>query len=424
MHKILLVLRNEIRTVILRPSFFITLFLLPIISFIILLVAGFLQRNESDFSLEKVFTPPAAPQMEGFVDLSGLLETLPPNMENSLVRYSSEETALAALEAGKIGAYYIIAADYLDSGSVEYVQMDYNPIGGISQSGQIGYALNYNLLKNQPDLFARINGSLNIREEQLAGAVAGPSEAESPPTETTPQEQENPLTTFTVPYVVMMIFYVVILTSSSLLLNNINTEKRNRTIEILMTSVTPRSLLAGKITALGLVGLLQTLVWTGTGLILLRLSGRALNLQNMGTVSPTLLLWGILFFLLGYAVYASLMAGLGALVPNVREASQVTTVIILPMIVPLIMSSALISQPNGNLATALSLFPLTAPTTMMLRISAGDVPLWQPLLSAALLAGTAFLVIRAAAGMFRAQNLLSGQSINLKRYLMALFGRA
>ncbi len=424
MHKILLVLRNEIRTVILRPSFFITLFLLPIISFIILLVAGFLQRNESDFSLEKVFTPPAAPQMEGFVDLSGLLETLPPNMESSLVRYSSEETALAALEAGEIGAYYIIAADYLDSGSVEYVQMDYNPIGGISQSGQIGYALNYNLLKNQPDLFARINGSLNIREEQLAGAAAGPSEAENPPAETTPQEQENPLTTFTVPYVVMMIFYVVILTSSSLLLNNINTEKRNRTIEILMTSVTPRSLLAGKITALGLVGLLQTLVWTGTGLILLRLSGRALNLQNMGTVSPTLLLWGILFFLLGYAVYASLMAGLGALVPNVREASQVTTVIILPMIVPLIMSSALISQPNGNLATALSLFPLTAPTTMMLRIAAGDVPLWQPLLSAALLAGTAFLVIRAAAGMFRAQNLLSGQSINLKRYLMALFGRA
>ena len=424
MNKILLVLRNEIRTVILRPSFFITLFLLPIISFVILLVASFLQRNESSFSLEEIFTPPAAPQVEGFVDLSGLLETLPPNMEDSLTRYSSEKAARAALEAGEIGAYYVISADYLDTGSVEYVQTDYNPISGMGQSGQISYALNYNLLKDQPDLFARINGSLNIREERLTGTVTGPAEAENAPAETTPQEEENPFTSYTVPYVVMMIFYVVILTSSSLLLNSINTEKRNRVIEILMTSVTPRSLLAGKITALGLVGLIQTLVWTGTGLVLLRLSGRALNLQNVSSVSPTLLLWGILFFLLGYAVYASLMAGLGALVPNVREASQVTTILVLPMMVPLIMSSALISHPNGSLATALSLFPLTAPTTMMLRLSAGDVPLWQPLLSAALLAATAFLVVRAAAGMFRAQNLLSGQSINLKRYLLALFGRA
>ena len=159
-------------------------------------------------------------------------------------------------------------------------------------------------------------------------------------------------------------------------------------------------------------------------MILLRLSGRTLNLENVSVVSPTLLLWGVLFFVLGYAVYASLMAGLGALVPNVREASQVTTIIVMPMIAPLMMISALIDKPNGSLATGLSLFPLTAPTTMMLRLAAGDVPLWQILLSAALLAVTAALIVRAAAGMFRAQNLLSGQSINIKRYFLALFGRA
>ena len=159
-------------------------------------------------------------------------------------------------------------------------------------------------------------------------------------------------------------------------------------------------------------------------MVLLRLSGRTLNLENASVVSPTLLLWGIIFFLLGYAVYASLMAGLGALVPNVREASQVTTVIVLPMVAPLMMISVLIDKPNGGLATGLSLFPLTAPTTMMLRLAAGDVPLWQTLLSAALLAVTAFLIVRAVARMFRAQNLLSGQSINIKRYFLALFGRA
>jgi len=423
MNKVFLVLRNEIRAVVLRPSFIITLFLIPLIGFIILMVAGYLQRNESDFSVEEIFTPPAAPEVEGFVDLSGILETLPPEAEDSLVRYNSEHTARAALETGEIGGYYVIAADYLRTGSVEYVQEEYNLLGGMEQSGVIARALNYNLLKEQPELFARISGALNIREEQLSGpAEAAP--ADTPPAETVPQEEENPFTTFTVPYVVMMIFYIVILTTSSLLLTSVNTEKQNRVIEILMTSVTPRGLLAGKITALGLVGLLQTTLWTGSGMLLLRLSGRALNMPNISVISPTLLLWGVVFFLLGYAVYASLLAGLGALVPNVREASQVTTIIIMPMIIPLMMISALINKPNGSLATGLSLFPLTAPTTMMLRLSAGQVPLWQTLLSAGLLAVTAFLIVRAVAGMFRAQNLLSGQSINIKRYFLALIGRA
>ena len=422
MNKVLLVLRNEIRTVVLRPSFFITLFLFPLIGFLIPTVAGILQRNESDFSLEQFFTPPAAPAVEGFVDLSGILETLPPGVEQHLLPYASEQAARAALESGEIGGYYLITGDYLQTGVVEYVQGEYNLLGAIEQRDVITRALNYNLLKDHPALYERLSGSLNIREEQLAAAgESGPQESPAAPV---PREEENPITSFTVPYVVMMIFYIVILTSSTLLLNSVNTEKQNRVIEILMTSVTPRGLLAGKIAALGLVGLLQTVFWTGTGLLLLRYSGRTLNLENVNAVSPTLLLWGVLFFLLGYAVYAGLMAGLGALVPNMREASQVTTILILPMIVPLMMISVLLDKPNGGLAVGLSLFPLTAPTTIMLRLSAGPVPLWQVLLSAGLLAVTALLIVRAAAGMFRAQNLLSGQSINLKRYLLALLGRA
>ena len=113
-------------------------------------------------------------------------------------------------------------------------------MGGLGQSDQIRQALNYNLLKDQPELFARISGALNIREEQLSGPAAEPADDGTTPEETVLQEEENPITRFTVPYVVMMIFYVVILTSSSLLLNSINTEKKNRVIEILMTSVTPR----------------------------------------------------------------------------------------------------------------------------------------------------------------------------------------
>jgi len=134
--------------------------------------------------------------------------------------------------------------------------------------------------------------------------------------------------------------------------------------------------------------------------------------------------WGLVFFILGYAVYASLMAGLGALAPNLRESSQATIIIMIPLMIPLMLSNSVFaSQPNGGIATVLSLFPLTAPVAMMARISIGTVPWWHIALAAVLLALTALLILRAVAGMFRAQALLSGQGFNVKMYLRALVGK-
>jgi ABC-2 type transport system permease protein len=181
--------------------------------------------------------------------------------------------------------------------------------------------------------------------------------------------------------------------------------------------------LTGKIVALGLVGLLQTIVWVGTGRILLARGGTAFNLPIAFQLPPSFLVWGVIFFLLGYAVYASLMAGLGALVPNLREATQATIVVIFPLIIPIFLLSILINDPNGPVATILSIFPLTAPVAMMTRLSAGNVPLWQTTLSAILLVITALLVIRSVARMFRAQTILSGQPFSRKLFFSALLGR-
>jgi ABC-2 type transport system permease protein len=111
-------------------------------------------------------------------------------------------------------------------------------------------------------------------------------------------------------------------------------------------------------------------------------------------------------------------------VPNLREASQATFAVIWPLIIPLFFINALIQNPDGTLAVGMSLFPLTSPIAMMTRLSTGQVPLWQPLLAVGLLAVTAFGVVRAVAGMFRAQTILSGQPYSLKRYVNALLGRA
>jgi ABC-2 type transport system permease protein len=93
-------------------------------------------------------------------------------------------------------------------------------------------------------------------------------------------------------------------------------QKENRVIEILLTSVTPRQLLIGKILGLGIIGLGQALLWLGTSYLLFNKSGQIFQMVAHINIPFSFLVWGIVFFLLGYIIYASLMAGLGAWLPT------------------------------------------------------------------------------------------------------------
>lgn len=207
------------------------------------------------------------------------------------------------------------------------------------------------------------------------------------------------------------------------MLNSITNEKSNSVIEILLTSIKPMQLLSGKIIALGLVGLLQTFVWSGTGLLVLRMSGRSLALPEEFQLPTSILVWGMVFFVLGYILYASLMAGIGALVSNIKEASQATTILVIPMVIPLVLLSPIIENPNGSLAIILSLFPFTSPVTMMTRLAAGNVPILQILIAIGLLIFSAYWIIRSVSGFFRAQYLLSGKEFKVKYLFNALLGK-
>jgi ABC-2 type transport system permease protein len=416
MRRIFLVMRHEIITTVTRKSFLFTAFGVPIISTLILFGVSLLNRNAPNV-VSEVLGPggQGSAQKQGYVDLSGLIKEMPPSASgDALQAFPTESAARQALSAGKIGAYYVISKDYLQTGDITLVEPDFNPLNAFDSGNtllvnQIQYYLQFNLLGGDTRLANRVAQPLNLQTTLLEPGQQ--------------RDQNNPMT-FLLPYAVTMIYYVTILMASSLLLNSVTKEKETRVVEILMSTITPRQMLSGKIIGLGFVGLLQTVLWVGTGYGLLRLSGRTFSLPAAFQLPPSFLAWGLLFFLLGYAVYASLMAAVGALVPNLREASQATFVVIMPMLIPLLTISILIDQPDGPLATVLSIFPLTAPVAMMTRLAGTDVPLWQVLLAVLLLAGTVVLIVRAVANMFRAQTLLSGQPFNLRRFFSALGGRA
>jgi ABC-2 type transport system permease protein len=130
--------------------------------------------------------------------------------------------------------------------------------------------------------------------------------------------------------------------------------------------------------------------------------------------------WGLLYFVLGYLLYASLLGALGALAPTAREGAQFTFLIMLPLFVPLMLNGVLIETPNGGLTTFLSLFPLTSPVTMITRLAAGNVPIEQLLLGLVLLAITTYGVIIFSARFFRADTLLSFNALNFKRLVQEI----
>jgi ABC-2 type transport system permease protein len=410
-NKTLLVLRYEILTALRSKSYLFGAFALPLIGMLVFLVITLLQPNAAE---QPVAPPPGGGpvdlQTEGYVDQAGIIKAIPPEIPDGvLLPYSTEDEAAAALRAGEIAAYYIIPADYIESGRLVYVNPDYSIISDEGQAWVMRNTIFANLLGNDPERVAQAWQPMDLTVTALAPEAA--------------PDEDNPLTFF-VPYGTMMIFYIAILMASSLLLNSVNNEKKNRVMEILLSSVTAKQMLSGKILGLGILGLLQAIIWVGTGYGLLQISGRTFSLPTGFELPPSILLWGAVFFLLGYAVYASLMAGLGALVPNLKEASQATFLVIWPLLIPLFFFVALVEHPEKALATALSLFPLTAPVAMMARLATGRVPWWQPVVSAALLAVTAWLIVRAIAGMFRAQTLLSGQPFSTRRFFAALLGRA
>jgi ABC-2 type transport system permease protein len=317
MKKTLTVLVNEIVTILARPSFWLASLGLPLVGAVIFAAVGWINRNaEAAQAVSQVFSGPQTTLREGYVDLSGSIRQVPESVPpDTFAAYPDEASARQALASGEISAFYIVPADYIQTGKITYVRPDFNPLASSGdQSGLFEWVLQVNLAGGDMMKASLLNGPMDVQDVSLASAPMPTS--------------DNPLALWT-PYAVTLLFYMLIIGSSSLLLSNISKEKENRIIEVLLTSVTPSQLLTGKILGLGIVGLGQTVIWLGMSTLLLNLSGRTFNLPSEIHLPVSFLAWGLVFFILGYAVYASLMAGLGALAPNLREASQATFVIML-----------------------------------------------------------------------------------------------
>jgi ABC-2 type transport system permease protein len=359
----------------------------------------------------------AMPQVQGYVDRSGLIRILPAQIpDGTLIPFADEGSAQEALARGEIDGYYIIGTDYLASGRLVLVQPAYDPLAATSAGSAMEWALLVNLLDGDQALAVAVRDPLQVQAVAWEpGPAAGQEEEVS--------SEEAGLIRL-IPMLVMLLVYGSILMGSGLLLRSVSEEKKSRVIEILLVSVHPRQLLTGKILGLGIAGLLQAAIWTGLGYLLLRLLGGPVALPTGLNLSPGAIAWIAAFMVLGYLVYATLYAGAGALVPDWRKARSASLLIAVPAFVGFEIGLLTTDNPNGLLAVVTSLFPLTAPMIMVKRLVVGGVPAWQLWVAAGAMVLTIPLVVRAVARMFQAQYLLSGEPFSARRYFRMLLGRS
>jgi ABC-2 type transport system permease protein len=412
MSNVFIIIRHEISTMLRKRSFWLTTFLLPAVILAMSLGSQALARSSmaTDGSNPLISGFLAAPKPIGYVDQAGLIQRIPDQLpadsklkKVQLQAYANQAAAQAALAAKEINKYYVLPADFIKTGDLLVVDNNFSVFNSLENNDYFEYLIRLNLTDDSNLAVLLADPTAQIKTQSLA-----------PQSET----KDKGFGSFGVPFAVLMIFYLVITMTGSFMLQSVTKEKENRTIEVLLVSLRPRDLMLGKILGLGVIALLQMAVWATGGLIVS--GGSALSGLGTSSLSAGFFVWAFLYFILGYLLYASQLGALGALAPSTREGTQFTFIILLPLFVPLMMSSAMIEAPNSGLTIFLSLFPLTSPVTMITRLAAGPVPFEQLVLGLIILAITTYGIIVFSARFFRADTLLSFSTLNFKRIVQEI----
>jgi len=189
-------------------------------------------------------------------------------------------------------------------------------------------------------------------------------------------------------------------------------EKNDRVVEVLISSMTPKQLLTGKILGTALIGLTQVTAWLLMASVAAGFLGAAASEAGMNLVRflhPMMFVYFAIFFILAYLTYVCIYAIAGASCNSDKEAQQLIAPISMLMMLPWFLVGVLITNPDSSLAVAFSLAPIFGPMTMFLRTLVADPPLWHIAVSVAVSIVTITLFFRVTAKIFRVGILAYGK---------------
>ncbi|MBI5030084.1 MAG: ABC transporter permease [Chloroflexi bacterium] len=398
---------HEYLTNVRRISFILITLLFPAMGLISIIIAGYFSGEAASF-LTSQFVPEAKPS--GIVDQSGLFTPIEPKFAKTFVAYSDEATARAALVGDTIASYAVIPNDYLETGRVMWYAKSIFGNASAPDGNDLRAFLVNRLLTGKVDdatlkrttTPAKIDMiTLDSKGESQTGGIL------------------SLISGFVAPYIFSIMLFAAVFSSSGYLLRSVSEEKETRVIEIILSSVSPMELLSGKVIGLGALGLTQVGVWIGSAIVLSGGLG-ALFAGAVFILNPGSFLFATIYFFLGYLLYGALMATAGSLGTSLRESQQLAGLFTFWASLPWFLVSVVLANPNAGIARALSFFPLTAPTMMMLRLPMADVPIIDIIGSIISLVISIPVALWAGGKIFRIGLLMYGKRPTVKEIWAAL----
>ena len=226
-------------------------------------------------------------------------------------------------------------------------------------------------------------------------------------------------------YVMLFVLYMAVIIYGQMIATDVATEKSSRVMEILISSASPVTHMFAKIIGIALLGLTQMLLFFVAGYSLIStkantLSGEFFEVFGFTQGSISIYVYAILFFILGYFLYATIAAMLGSLVSRVEDVQQLLMPMVMLIVVAFIIAIVGLGMPEAKFITITSYIPFFTPMIMFLRVGMLDVPVWEVVVSVGLLVGTIILLGILGARIYRGGVLMYGPSRSLKDFKKAL----
>jgi ABC-2 type transport system permease protein len=392
-NKTLIIFRHELLVTFKRTSFILVTLAIPVL---MLVGYGIYQGVQHWYHPSEAET-----KTIGYVDQAGGFDKYT-NLGATFVRYPVEEDAKQALLSREISEYFVIPSDYLRTGQIlRYtMQRELEPPSQTMES--IKEFLISNLIgsKTSTDVLKRAKTPIVLTSARLdqSGEMMG---------------DQNPFVQFFMPYIFAILLMFSIFFASGYLLQSISEEKENRLMEVLLSSVSARQLLVGKVLGLGAAGLAQIALWVISFWVFVDIA--LVNIPGLSdlSVTPSVLILALIYYILGYLLFAVLMAVLGSIGTTARESQSWSSIVALTATLPMFFLNVIIENPNHAISVVFTLIPTTSSVTAMMRLPTEGIPAWQLGLSLVLLVATIVFCMWAGAKVFRACLLMYGKRPSL-----------
>ena len=420
MEKIWIVLKNEFIRRVKTKFFILTTLLGPVALVAFFLVIGFAAVSAVDGETQRI----------ALVDETGALADDLMASTNDQYIFSNPGLPLDSVRSAVLaGQYdgYLVLPDGLIAGEAEATLYAFEG-GGLSQRGL-------------RDLITRSVEKQRLLERNVSPEVLEVLRADVPfntvKLTETGEDAGSTEAYAAIGFIMGFLIYIAMLVYGSVVMQGVIEEKLSRVVEVVVSSVRPFQLLMGKVLGIGAMGLVQMTVWAllimaGTvfsGTILaLFLDPTNLNLPvdasqeellmaadfTVPQLSPDVFVWFVLFFLVGYLLYASLFAAIGSAVEQQQDAQGLLLPVMMPIILSIAFIQPIIEAPNSTLSVLLSMIPFFSPIPMVVRVAVTEVPIWEVLLSFSLLIGAFIGAIWLGGRIYRIGILMYGKKASLK----------